>query len=168
MAPPNFWMCGANVMINPNAGTITLGHIGITVSDLDVSEGFYQEVLGLRVVDESLQFPSRYASMARDGKTVLTLWEQSRRRPKKHRPGLHHLAFETDSMEEVNRTKRLLEHLGARWGEGARLYPEGSAGATIYFEDPDGIRIELYSPDHADMALEEDGRVDLSDSNSRV
>jgi hypothetical protein len=28
------------------AGTIALGYIGLTVSDLDVSEGAYQEVLG--------------------------------------------------------------------------------------------------------------------------
>jgi catechol-2,3-dioxygenase len=69
--------CGREHHDKSKAGTVALGHIGLTVSDLDVSEGFYQEVLGLRVVDESLQFPSRYASMARDGKTVLTLWEHT-------------------------------------------------------------------------------------------
>jgi lactoylglutathione lyase len=139
-----------------NAGTIALGHIGLTVSDLDVSEGFYQEVLGLRVVNESLQFPSRYASMARDGKTVLTLWEHSGGRIKKRRPGLHHLAFEAGSVEEVNRTKRLLDNLGALWTQGAGTYPEGSRAAAIHFEDPDGIRIELYSSDRQAAALEQD------------
>jgi lactoylglutathione lyase len=129
------------------AGTIALGHIGLNVSDLDVSEGFYQEVLGLCVVEESLQFPSRYASMARDGKTVLTLWEQGAGRIKKRRPGLHHLAFEVDSVEEVNRTKGLLDNLGAPWTEGVRIYAEGSRAASIRFKDPDGIRIELYSAD---------------------
>jgi lactoylglutathione lyase len=140
-------MPGDNIMIKAKAGTIALGHIGLTVSDLDVSEGFYQEVLGLRVVDESLQFPSRYASMARDGKIVLTLWEQSGRRIKKCQPALHHLAFEAESVEEVNRTKGLLDNLGAHWTEGARIYPKGSRTAAIHFEDPDGTRIELYSSD---------------------
>lgn len=138
------------------AGTIALGHVGITVSDLDVSEGFYQEVLGLRVVNESLQFPCRYASMAREGKTVLTLWEYSGGRIKKRRPGLHHLAFEAGSEEEVNRTKALLDNLGAHWTEGARIYPEGSRAAAIHFEDPDGIRIELYSSERQAAALEQD------------
>jgi catechol 2,3-dioxygenase-like lactoylglutathione lyase family enzyme len=139
-----------------NAGTIALGHVGITVSDLDVSEGFYLEVLGLRVIDESLQFPLRYASMARDGKTVLTLWEHSGGRIKKRRPGLHHLAFEADSVEDVNRTKALLDTLGAHWTEGAWIYPEGSRAAAIHFEDPDGIRIELYSSDRQAAALGQD------------
>jgi lactoylglutathione lyase len=140
-------MPGGNIMIKAKVGTIALGHIGLTVSDLEVSEGFYQEVLGLRVVDESLQFPSRYASMARDGKTVLTLWEQNGRRIKKRQPGLHHLAFEAESVQEVNRTKRLLDNIGAHWTEGAQIYREGSRAAAIHFEDPDGIRIELYSSD---------------------
>jgi lactoylglutathione lyase len=156
------WNAGGKIMTRGKVGTVALGHIGLTVSDLDVSEGFYQEVLGLRVVDESLQFPSRYASMARDGKTVLTLWEHSGGPIKKRRPGLHHVAFEADSVEEVNRTKGLLNNLGAHWTEGAKIYPEGSRAAAIHFEDPDGIRIELYSDDRADAALEEGARISLT------
>ena len=57
--------------------------------------------------------------MARNGKTVLTLWEHSGGRIKKRRPGLHHLAFEARSLEEVNRTKGLLAGLGMHWTEGA-------------------------------------------------
>jgi lactoylglutathione lyase len=144
-------------MIKTKGGNIAIGHIGLTVSDLDVSEGFYQEVLGLSVVDESLQFPSRYASLARDGKTVLTLWEHSGGRIKK--PGLHYLAFETKSVEEVNRTKGLLDSLGMHWTEGAPIYPEGSRAAAIHFEDPDGIRIEVYSGTRQDAALGHDCRL---------
>jgi lactoylglutathione lyase len=132
--------------------TIAVGHIGLNVSDIDMSEGFYQEVLGLRVTEESLEFPFRHALLARDGKTVLTLWEQSGGRFKKRRPGLHHLAFEAGSVEEVNRTKAILENLGMSWSEGARLYAEVSQSAAIHFKDPDGIRIELYSRNCADTA----------------
>jgi hypothetical protein len=56
----------------------------------------------------------------------------------------------------VNRTKRLLHNLGAHWTEGALIYPEGSRVAAIHFEDPDGIRIELYSSDCQAAAVEED------------
>jgi lactoylglutathione lyase len=89
----------ARYAMQRNIGTMALGQIGLNVSDLDVSEGFYQEVLGLRVIDEFLQFPFRYASMARDGKTVLTLLEQTRGRFKTRRPGLHHLVFEAKSQK---------------------------------------------------------------------
>lgn len=151
-------------MTKAKDGTIALGHIGITVSDLDVSEGFYQEVLGLRVVDESLQFDSRYASMARDGNTLLTLWEHGGRRIKKRRPGLHHLAFEAESAGEVSRIKGLLDNLGMHWAEGARIYLEGSRATAIHFEDPDGIRIEVYSADRqADVDQDYSGFSDWLD-----
>jgi lactoylglutathione lyase len=126
-------------------GTIAVGHIGLNVSNIEISETFYREVLGFRVASEFLQFPFRHASMTRDGKTMLTLWEQSDGRFKKNRPGLHHLAFEADSVEEVNRTKGILENLGAHWSEGAFLYKRMPRSAAIYFKDPDGIRIELYT-----------------------
>jgi lactoylglutathione lyase len=143
-----------------NAGTIALGQIGLNVSDLDVSEGFYQEVLGLRVASESLQFPFRYASMARDGKTVLTLFEQTRGRFKKRRPGLHHLVFEANSVEQVERIKGLLDAVGAPWSAGARLYME-EPRAAIRFEDPDGILIEVFGPDPHDAVAEEMVQIDL-------
>jgi catechol 2,3-dioxygenase-like lactoylglutathione lyase family enzyme len=143
-------------------GTIALGNIGLNVSDLDISEAFYQEVFGLRVAEESLQPPFRFASMARGGKTVLTLWEHSGGQLEQCRRGLHHLTFEADSIEEVNRTKGILDNLGARWFEAGGLHHEGPRAAAIYFADPDGTRIELYQADCADPALEEDARVGLA------
>jgi catechol-2,3-dioxygenase len=90
--------------------------------------------------------------MARDGKNVLTLWEQTRGRFKKRRPGLHHLVFETESAEELNRIKGILDNLGARWSEGARLYTEHSETPIIQFEDPDGILIEVFGPNTQNTA----------------
>jgi lactoylglutathione lyase len=148
------------------AGTIAVGHIGLNVSDLDISEAFYQEVLGFRVADEFLQSPFRHASMARDGKTVLTLWEQSCAGFGKPRPGLHHLSFEADSVEQVTRTKGLLENLGASWKEGPLLYGERSGSVAIHFEDPDGVRIEVYSAGRRETSRaeksEEDAQANLS------
>jgi lactoylglutathione lyase len=132
--------------------TIALGNIGLNVSDLDISEAFYQEVFGLRVADESLKLPFRYAAMARGGKTVLTLWERGGERFNKCRPELHHLSFETDSIEEVNRAKGILDNPGARWSERGLLYKQGRKAAAIYFADPDGTRIELYNADRANPA----------------
>ena len=141
--------------------SIALGNIGLNVSDLDVSEAFYQEVFGLRVAEESLQLPRRFASMAHCGRTVLTLWEQSGGRLEQCRRGLHHLTFEADSIEDVNRTKGILDNLGTRWFEAGGLHEEGSRTAAIYFADPDGNRIKLYRADRLNPALEEDARVGL-------
>jgi lactoylglutathione lyase len=148
-------------MMKRDVGAITVGHIGLNVSDLETSKIFYQEVLGMRVTSESLEFPIKYASMTWDGKTVLTLWEQSGGRFKKRRAGLHHLAFEASSVEEINRTKGLLDNLGAHWSEGAHLYAVGARSATIHFKDPDGIRIELYTAESAGVPVQEDVEIPL-------
>jgi lactoylglutathione lyase len=148
--------------MTPKAGTIALGNIGVNVSDLDISEAFYQEVFGLRVAEESLQLPFRFASMGRDGKTVLTLWEHSGGRLEQCRRGLHHLTFEAHSIEEVNRAKGILDKLGWRWFEAGGLHNAGSRTAVIYFADPDGTRIKLYKADLLDPALAGDAKVRLA------
>lgn len=83
---------------------------------------FYRKALGLSVgagVASSL-----LASMARYGKYVLTLWEQRHCQFKMHRPELHHL-LSRRAVEEVNRTKGILNTLGPQWTEGTPLYHEG-------------------------------------------
>jgi lactoylglutathione lyase len=127
-----------------NTATIALGHVGLNVSDIDVSRVFYQEVLGFTTAHESIEGRFRYACFAREGRVVLTLWERTGKRLKRHRPGLHHVAFEAGSIEEMNRTKGLLDNLGMRWSEGALGCSRHPGLEVIYFEDPDGIRIEVY------------------------
>ena len=127
-----------------NPSTIAVGHVGLNVSNIEVSAVFYRDVFGFTIARESIEGPFGYASMAQDGRIVLTLWEQRGGRFKKHRPGLHHLAFEAASLEELNRTKGLLDNLGMHWGEGVATHAEGSSLDVVYFEDPDGIRMEVY------------------------
>ena len=158
---PSRSLYGENIM-KRDVGAITVGHIGLNVSDLEISKTFYQEVLGMRVTSESLEFPVKFASLRRNGKIVLTLWEQSAGRFKKRRAGLHHLAFEADSVEEISRTRGLLDNLGAHWTEGAQLYAEESRSAAIHFKDPDGIRIELYAAESADVPRREDTHFPLA------
>ena len=132
-----------------NFGSIKISNIGLNVSDIEISKAFYQEILGLHVVEESRQLPLRYASMTRDGRTLLTLWENSRMRLGNCPPALHRLTFVADSTEEVNRTEKLLENLGARWSK------QTSSSPALHFEDPDGIPIELYSQDVETPELED-------------
>jgi lactoylglutathione lyase len=117
---------------------------------------FYQEVLGFRIIHESVEGGVRYASFARDGKILLTLWEQNSKRLKRHRPGLHHVAFEAASLEEMNRTRGLLDNLGLRWSANAFSCSHRPTLDVIYFEDPDGIRIEVYCAAQASYQREAD------------
>ena len=128
-------------------GAFQTGHIGLNVSDLDRSRAFYQRVFGLDLAAESQQEGRRYVFLARDGQPVLTLWQQAEGRFEAARPGLHHLSFQVESLDQVRFAERTLHELGATFAyEGVVPHAEGADSGGIFFEDPDGIRLEIYAP----------------------
>ncbi|GAA0663385.1 VOC family protein [Kitasatospora atroaurantiaca] len=131
--------------------TLQTGHIGLNVTDLDRSTAFYQQVLGLEPAGEGTDPERRYAFLAREGKLVLTLWQQSTGSFATAGPGLHHLSFQVESLAEVQAAERTLRELGAEFAyEGVVPHGEGSASGGIFFTDPDGIRLEIYTPKGVD------------------
>ncbi|MFE9425056.1 VOC family protein [Kitasatospora sp. NPDC006697] len=128
----------------PTAPTISTGHIGLNVTDLDRSRAFYQRVLGLEPVREDPE--GRFAFLGREGRPVLTLWRQSAGRFATATPGLHHLSFEVGSVEEVRAVERVLGELGAEFAhEGVVPHGEGADSGGVFFADPDGIRLEVFT-----------------------
>ena len=122
------------------------GHIGLNVTDLARSREFYGRVLGLEQIGHGEQ-PGRYAFMGRDGRLVLTLWEQSEGTFATHQPGLHHLSFQVASMDEVLAAASTLRELGTELTHGGPVaHAEGAGSGGIFFTDPDGIRLEIYAP----------------------
>jgi catechol 2,3-dioxygenase-like lactoylglutathione lyase family enzyme len=134
--------------VAPDAlGAFQTGHIGLNVSDLARSTAFYQRVFGFDVLNASQQEGRRFAFLSKDGQTVLTLWQQAQGRADAGRPGLHHLAIQVASIEQVYVAERVLRELGATFAyEGVVPQQEGADSGGIYFEDPDGIRLEIYAP----------------------
>ncbi|GGL05522.1 VOC family protein [Planomonospora parontospora] len=130
--------------------TLRTGHIGLNVSDLDTSRDFYRKVFGFEVVGESREDGRRYAFLGRDGTLVLTLWQQSGGRFATGLPGLHHLSFEVPDIEAVRRAEAVVRELGAvLHHDGVVPHGEGASSGGVFFEDPDGIRLEIYAPDGA-------------------
>ncbi|MFF1449499.1 VOC family protein [Streptomyces sp. NPDC058274] len=129
------------------------GHIGLNVTDLDRSLGFYRDVLGFEVLGEGKEEERRYAFLGEGGTLALTLWQQARGPYDAGRAGLHHLALEVDSVERVGEYETALRAYGAEFAhEGVVAHREGSASGGIFFHDPDGIRLEIYAPSGADEA----------------
>ncbi|MFJ1707799.1 VOC family protein [Kitasatospora sp. NPDC088346] len=131
--------------------SLQTGHVGLNVTDLDRSTAFYRRLLGLELTSEGTAPGRRFAMLGRDGRLVLTLWQQSEGAFDPARPGLHHLSFQVDSPAEVRAAEQVLRGLGAEFAhDGVVPHREGSASGGIFFTDPDGIRLEIYTPSGLD------------------
>jgi len=128
-------------------GGFQTGHVGLNVSDLDRSKKFYQEVFGFTTVGESREEGRKFAFLGQGDKLMLTLWQQANGRFEKSHPGLHHLSFQVAAIQEVHEIAQKLKALSARLIYD-RIVPhaEGAQSGGLFFEDPDGIRLEIYAP----------------------
>ncbi|MFG3615032.1 VOC family protein [Nocardia sp. NPDC047654] len=135
------------------APQLATGHIGLNVSDLDRSVDFYRRALGFEQLAASADDQRRWAFLGADGKLVVTLWEQSDGAFSTETPGLHHLSFQVDSLDQVRAVERVLRELSVAFAhDGVVAHGEGVASGGIFFTDPDGIRLEVYAPSGAESA----------------
>lgn len=122
------------------------GHVGLNVRNLETSLPFYTEIFGLETIRESIESGKRFAFLGHNGNVTITLWEQSQTDFSKSHAGLHHLAFQADSIEEVKRMEEKVVRLGVKMiHQGITAHEEGADSGGIFFLDPDGIRLEIYT-----------------------
>ncbi len=134
-------------MIPDSVKNLQTGHVGLNVSDLERSKGFYQQVFGLEVMGESHEEGRRFVFLSEGNTLILTLWQQGEGRFEKQRPGLHHLSFQVATIEDVKKAEERLRALNVPFiYDGIVPHTEGSQSAGVFFEDPDGIRLEIYAP----------------------
>lgn len=123
-----------------------LHHIELYVSDLQRSLGFWRWFLG--ELDYSLYQRWDAGESWRLGPTYIVFVQVTKdfaaETYDRRHTGLNHLAFHAISREQVDAIAREVARRGERLLYGDR-YP--SAGYyAIYFEDPDGIKVELVAP----------------------
>jgi catechol 2,3-dioxygenase-like lactoylglutathione lyase family enzyme len=127
--------------------SLQTGHVGLNVSNLERSKKFYQEVFGFQVILESQAEGRQFVFLGDGQKLVLTLWQQSEGRFEKGSPGLHHLSFQVGDIEKVKGFENRLHRLNINFiYDGIVPHAEGTQSGGIFFEDPDGIRLEIYTP----------------------
>lgn len=135
---------------NNNNGEFQTGHIGLNVRNLERSKEFYGKVFGFDILAESEEEKKVYAFLGKGDKIVVTLWQQSDQEFSKQSAGLHHLSFEVETIEQVKTAENLMKEMGVNFHyKGIVSHREGSQSGGIFFEDPDGIRLEIYAPTDA-------------------
>ena len=116
-----------------------IGRVRLQVSDLGRSIGYYEKVLGLRVIDRE----DGRASLAPHGedRVIVELVELPGARTVPHRGlrGLYHFAVLLPDRAALGRFLAHLAEIGERAGMSDHLVSE-----AIYLTDPDGLGIEVY------------------------
>jgi catechol 2,3-dioxygenase len=118
---------------------LKLGPVRLEIADLARSIGYYESVIGLRVLDRS----GNNASLGTfdEDKILVELNEVrgAREHPYNRRLGLYHFAILLPSRGDLGRFVAHLAHINAYAGQADHFVSE-----AFYLRDPDGLGIEVY------------------------
>jgi catechol-2,3-dioxygenase len=148
---------------------VRLNHAVLFVSDLERSVTFYEQAFGMTVMAREPRANAAFLRLRRSGNHHdLGLFGVGAQQPRPRGAlGLYHLAWQVDTVEELQEARATLLALDAYTGE-------SSHGATksIYAHDPDGNEFEvMWMLPRADWGEFEDSapveRLDLAAEVSR-
>jgi catechol 2,3-dioxygenase len=146
----------------------SFSHVGFHVHDLDAMVAFYTELLGLEVTDRgTLNIPGRprIAFLSSDPSEHHQIALVEGREDGGIRGGiLNQVSFRVDGLEDLRRMKAAAEALGVD-----RFLPMTHGNAwSLYFEDPEGNAVEVFtgSPFHVRQPVTEG--LDLTHSDDEI
>jgi catechol-2,3-dioxygenase len=122
------------------------GHVGLNVQDLDRSVEFYTRVFELEIFKKGSERGREFALLSNNGRLAITLWQQSRQEFSTMHSGLHHLAFIVPNVKDVEAAERKLRSMNTSFEyDGIVPHASGAESGGIFFFDPDGVRLEIYT-----------------------
>ncbi len=117
----------------------SLGHVVVKVSNLERSETFYRDVLGLPVCAHYDQDGLNMAFFSLGNHHDFAIME-SKETGDAEKSGLHHVAFQIGtSIDDLKSAKQYLEAKGVETDPIDHVVTQ-----SLYIADPDGNGIELY------------------------
>ena len=124
-----------------------INHLGLAVADLDASANFFIELLDWTESGRDESYPRTAVS---DGVVRLTLWQVNRSKPtvsfnRRQNVGLHHLALEVASEENLNQIAEKLVAANINIEFMPELVGVGPRKHMMCYE-PGGNRVEFIWP----------------------
>jgi catechol 2,3-dioxygenase-like lactoylglutathione lyase family enzyme len=123
----------------------SIGHVAVTVTDLDRSVPWYTALFGSEPVLDEDTGPFRHIVYALGG-TLLGLHGfpdlETKDNFNERRPGLDHIAFGCASRADLVAWAARLDELGVAHGD----IKDAGYGSGLSFRDPDNIALELFAP----------------------
>ncbi|PYO53093.1 MAG: glyoxalase, partial [Candidatus Rokuibacteriota bacterium] len=89
-----------------------LGHVVLKVRDAGRSKEFYTRTLGLKVAHEDLEQGAVFLSFGREHHDLALFQLATGETPDASQPGLHHMAWQLGSFEELRAAHRELKAMG--------------------------------------------------------
>ncbi len=124
-----------------------IAHVVIKVRDLERSKRFYREVLGLDLMGEIDRPRVAFLAANRNDHHEIGLLEVGAEAPDAdpRAVGLVHIAFRLGSEEQLRDAYRELKERGVP----VRFTVDHGVTKSVYFSDPDGNELEVYSDNAA-------------------
>jgi catechol-2,3-dioxygenase len=124
----------------------SIAHVTLTVSDLNRSVSWYQELFEAEILLDESPGPFRRAVWLVGGHTLVGLHQFPDPADgvafNERRIGLDHLAFGCSSRGDLERWELRLEELGIANGG----IVDADYGSGLSFRDPDNIALEFFAP----------------------
>jgi glyoxylase I family protein len=128
-----------------------INHLDLTVSDLERSVAFYDQILGALGYVRSGEYAGEVPNWTlRLGSLSMSIGLHAARTKATHdrySPGLHHLAFHATSRNEVDEIHALALSAGAVVLDAPAEYDYTPGYYALFLADPDGLKLEVvYEP----------------------
>lgn len=124
------------------AMTKGVDHVGLSVKSLAATKDFFVEVLEFEV----LKYVEGEHAFVTDGTTMITLWQTAEEKADVKSAGLHHLAFQVESLAVLRQIEERMKQKNIRLQfEGIGVQEGGFISLFCY--GPSGIRIEFSTPE---------------------
>jgi glyoxylase I family protein len=125
----------------------TINHLSLTVRDHTKSEVFYDRILqfmGYQFLERNEEFSMWWQQNAGAILIYSSRPDSLNKIHDRYSPGLHHLAFNAESREQVDKLYQLVLEMNATVLDPPAEYNHYAPGYyAVYFADPDGIKLEF-------------------------